>query len=75
MTLELKHLNDLLRCNKNIKIGFIENTNTLEIKILSKIILTLELESNNLEDNASIIYDSIVNLENITLYIPKIYTP
>lgn len=75
MTLELKHLNDLLRCNKNIKIGFIENTNTLEIKNLSKIILTLELESNNLEDNASIIYDSIVNLENITLYIPKIYIP
>lgn len=75
MTLELKYLNDLLRCNKNIKIGFIENTNTLEIKNLSKIILTLELESNNLEDNASIIYDSIVNLENITLYIPKIYIP
>ena len=75
MTLELKHLDDLLRCNKNIKIGFIENTNKLEIKNLSKIILTLELESNSLEDNAGIIYDSIVNLENITLYIPKIYIP
>ncbi|MDO7205303.1 hypothetical protein Q5M85_15380 [Paraclostridium bifermentans] len=45
MTLDFKHLNDLLKCNKNIKIGFIENTNTLEIKNLSKILLTLDLKA------------------------------
>lgn len=75
MTLDFKHLNDLLKCNKNIKIGFIENTNTLEIKNLSKILLTLDLKSNDIEDNAKIIYDTITSLENITLYIPKIYIP
>ncbi len=75
MTLDFKHLNDLLKCNKNIKIGFIENTNTLEIKNLSKIILTLDLKSNIIEDNAKIIYEAITSLENITLYIPKIYIP
>lgn len=75
MTLDFKHLNDLLKCNKNIKIGFIENTNTLEIKNLSKILLTLDLKSNIIEDNAKIIYESITTLENITLYIPKIYIP
>lgn len=73
MTLDFKHLNDLLKCNKNIKIGFIENTNTLEIKNLSKILLTLDLKSNSIEDNAKIIYEVITSLENITLYIPKIY--
>ncbi|GAA0099491.1 hypothetical protein [Paraclostridium bifermentans] len=75
MTLDFKHLNDLLKCNKNIKIGFIENTNTLEIKNLSKILLTLDLKSNVIENNAKIIYDTITSLENITLYIPKIYIP
>ncbi|MEN2257660.1 hypothetical protein AAIB48_07745 [Paraclostridium benzoelyticum] len=75
MTLDSKHLNDLLKCNKNIKIGFIENTNILEIKNLSKIILTLNLTSNSIEDNAKIIYESITSLKNITLYIPKIYIP
>lgn len=75
MTLDFKHLNDLLKCNKNIKIGFIENTNTLEIKNLSKILLTLDLQSNDIENNAKIIYDTITSLENITLYIPKIYIP
>ncbi|MEG2983124.1 MAG: hypothetical protein ACRCYC_11470 [Paraclostridium sp.] len=75
MTIELKHLEHLLKCNKHIKLQFIENTTFLEIKNLSKIILKLELKSNNLEDNASIIYDAITNLNDITLYIPKIYIP
>lgn len=75
MTLDFKHLNDLLKCNKNIKIGFIENTNALEIKNLSKILSTVDLKSNDIENNAKIIYEAITSLENITLYIPKIYIP
>lgn len=75
MTLNAKHLNDLLKCNKNIKMEFIKNTNTLEIKNLSKLLSTLELKSNSIEENAKIIYDTITSLENITLYIPKIYIP
>lgn len=73
MNIQLKQLEDLLKCNKHIKISFLENTNILEIKNLSKVILNLELDSNNLEDNAIIIYNAITNLEGITLYIPKIY--
>lgn len=75
MTINLKHLEDLLRCNNHIKIGFINETNILEVKASYKVVLTLELPSNTLEDNAQIIYDAIVSLENITLYIPKIYIP
>lgn len=75
MTIQLKHLEDLLRCNNHIKIQFIEGTNLLEVKCNYKVILNLELPSNSLGDNAQIIYDSIVSLEDITLYIPKIYIP
>ncbi|MGL5712870.1 MAG: hypothetical protein ACRCX2_07615 [Paraclostridium sp.] len=75
MTINLKHLEDLLRCNNHLKIGFIDGTNILEVKASYKVILTLELSNNSLEDNAQTIYDSITSLENITLYIPKIYIP
>lgn len=75
MTINLKHLEDLLKCNNHIKIGFIDNSNILEVKSSYKVVLTLELPNNVLEDNTQIIYDSITNLENITLYIPKIYIP
>ncbi|MDU5021932.1 MAG: hypothetical protein E6269_15420, partial [Clostridiales bacterium] len=68
-----KHLEDLLRCNKNIKIKFIDNSNILEIKNLSTVIAKIEFHNNNLEENSEYIYNTLVNLENITLYIPKIY--
>ena len=71
--IEFKHLEDLLRCNKNIKIKFIDNSNILEIKNLSTVIAKIEFHNNNLEENSEYIYNTLVNLENITLYIPKIY--
>lgn len=73
MKIEFKHLEDLLRCNKNIKIKFIDNSNILEIKNLSTVIAKIEFHNNNLEENSEYIYNTLVNLENITLYIPKIY--
>ena len=73
MRIEFKHLEDLLRCNKNIKIKFIDNSNILEIKNLSTVIAKIEFHNNNLEENSEYIYNTLVNLENITLYIPKIY--
>ncbi|CEN23981.1 Uncharacterised protein [[Clostridium] sordellii] len=73
MRIEFKHLEDLLRCNKNIKIKFIDNSNILEIKNLSTVITKVEFPNNNLEENSEYIYNTLVNLENITLYIPKIY--
>ena len=73
MRIEFKHLEDLLRCNKNLKIKFIDNSNILEIKNLSTVIAKIEFHNNNLEENSEYIYNTLVNLENITLYIPKIY--
>lgn len=73
MRIKFKHLEDLLRCNKNIKIKFIDNSNILEIKNLSTVIAKIEFHNNNLEENSEYIYNTLVNLENITLYIPKIY--
>lgn len=73
MRIEFKHLEDLLRCNKNIKIKFIDDSNILEIKNLSTVIAKIEFHNNNLEENSEYIYNTLVNLENITLYIPKIY--
>ncbi|WP_270505173.1 hypothetical protein [Paraclostridium sordellii] len=73
MRIEFKHLEDLLRCNKNIKIKFIDNSNILEIKNLSTVIAKIEFHNNNLEENSEYIYNTLVNLENITIYIPKIY--
>lgn len=75
MNINLKHLEDLLKCNKHIKIEFINGTNILEVKSNYNVVLTLELSNNSLECNSQIIYDSITKLDNITLYIPKIYIP
>ena len=53
MRIEFKHLEDLLRCNKNIKIKFIDNSNILEIKNLSTVIAKIEFHNNNLEEKAT----------------------
>ena len=66
-------LQNLLKCNTGIKLVFRENSNILDDYLYSDIITTLELENNNIENNSSTIYNSIVNLDNITIYIPKIY--
>ena len=54
-------LQNLLKCNKGMKLVF------------SDIILSLNLNINNIEDNAEFIYNSITRLDNVTIYIPKIY--
>lgn len=66
-------LQNLLKCNTGIKLVFRENSNILDVYLYSDIITTLELENNNIESNSNTIYNSIVNLDNITIYIPKIY--
>jgi thioredoxin reductase len=73
MIIDMEILGNLLRLNKHIKIEFIENTNTLEIKSNNTVLSTIELKNNILEDNAQFIYDTITNLTDINLYIPKIY--
>ncbi|MGL5312122.1 MAG: hypothetical protein ACRC92_02630 [Peptostreptococcaceae bacterium] len=66
-------LKDLLRCNKGMKLDFRENTNILDVYTYNTVILTIELKDNNIEKNSELIYNSIINLDNITMYIPKVY--
>ena len=66
-------LQNLLKCNKGMKLVFRENSNILDIYLYNDIVLTLELNNYSIENNSDIIYNSIINLDNITLYIPKIY--
>lgn len=74
MTIDYKVLSKLLECNKNLKLQFRnEDNNNLDIIIYNKVISSIVLNNNNIEENSEIIYNHIINLENITLYIPKIY--
>ncbi|WP_373599680.1 hypothetical protein [Paraclostridium bifermentans] len=73
MNIEFKHLEKLLNCNTHVKLNLLDKDNILEIKANYKVISTLELSNNNLEDNAKLIYDKLINLDGITLYIPKVY--
>ena len=63
----------LLKCNKGMKLVFRDNSNILDVYLFSDIILSLNLNINNIEDNAEFIYNSITRLDNVTIYIPKIY--
>lgn len=75
MTMNINYdiLQNFLRCNKNIKLNFRENSSILDVGSYSQVILTLELDSCDLISNSKLIYDSITKLDGVTMYIPKIY--
>lgn len=73
MNINYDILQNFLRCNKNIKLNFRENSNILDVVSYSQVILTLELDSCDLLSNSKLIYDSITKLDGVTMYIPKIY--
>lgn len=73
MKITYDNLKDLLRCNSGMKLEFRENTNILDVFLYNKPIFNIELENNSIEDNCDKIYNSIVSIENITMYIPKVY--
>ena len=66
-------LQNLLKCNKGMELIFRDGSNILDVYLFSDIILSLNLNINNIEDNAEFIYNSITRLDNVTIYIPKIY--
>lgn len=66
-------LKNLLRCNKGMKLEFRDNTTILDICMYNQVISSIELKDNNIEDNCEIIYNSVIAIDNITMYIPKIY--
>lgn len=73
MKIDYSILNNLVKNNKGMKLIFRDGSNVLDIYISNVLVLTLELESQDLENNSELIYNNIVNLENVTMYIPKIY--
>ena len=73
MRITYEILQNLLKCNKGMKLVFRENSNILDLFLYNDIVLTLELNDDSIENNSDLIYNSIINLDNITLYIPKIY--
>lgn len=73
MKINYEILKNFLRCNNGIKLILRDNSNILDIYLLNSIILSLKLDNNNLEDNAELIYNSITSLDNVTMFIPKIY--
>ena len=73
MRITYEILQNLLKCNTGIKLVFRDNSNVLDIYLYSDIILTLELKNSSIENNSHTIYNSIVDLDNVTIYIPKIY--
>ena len=73
MKITYDNLKDLLRCNSGMKLEFRENTNILDVFLYNKPIFNIELENNSIEDNCDKIYNSIVSIENKTMYIPKVY--
>jgi hypothetical protein len=66
-------LKNLLKFNNGMTLEFREKTNTLDILLYKKVILTIELPSNSIEENSELIYNSIIQLADIQMYIPKIY--
>ncbi len=73
MKINYNILQNLLKCNKGMKLIFRDNSNMLDVYLFSDIILSLDLNINNIEDNAELIYNSIISLDDVTIYIPKIY--
>lgn len=66
-------LKNLLNHNKNIKLKLDNNTNILNIYVNKEIILSLKLDTNDIESNSKLIYNSITSLDDVNMYIPKIF--
>ena len=48
-------LQNLLKCNKGMKLVFRENSNILDIFLYNDIVLTLKLNDDSIENNSDII--------------------
>ena len=68
-----KILDKLVRLNRGMNLKFREGTNILDVNIYNKTLLTLELESTNLDKHSEYVYNKIIELENVTMYIPSVY--
>lgn len=73
MKIHHRILNNLIKNNSGMKLILRDDSSTLDIYISNNLVLTLKLENGDIESNSEFIYNSIINLENINMYIPKIY--
>ena len=71
MTINYDILQNLLRCNKNLKLQ-LEN-NILNVTLNYEVVYSLRLDTNSIEENCELIYNTITSLDGITIYIPKVY--
>ncbi|SHG96353.1 hypothetical protein [Tepidibacter thalassicus] len=69
----MNKLNDLLRLNKHIQIEFIKELEIVKILYKGNVISSIPFKHTSIESNPDIIYNYITSLENINLYIPKVY--
>lgn len=68
-----KILDKLVRLNRGMNLKLRDNTNILDVNIYNQTLLTLELESTDLDKHSEYIYNRIIELENVTMYIPSVY--
>ncbi|MBC5996618.1 hypothetical protein EAI30_05895 [Romboutsia ilealis] len=73
MKIHHRILNNLIKNNNGMKLILRDDSSTLDIYISNNLVLTLKLENGDIESNSEFIYNSIINLENVNMYIPKIY--
>ncbi|SHK06897.1 hypothetical protein [Tepidibacter formicigenes] len=70
----MNNLNNLLRLNKHFKIELIKEEKIVKIFYKGSIIGFVPFKNDSIEDNPNLIYNYITSLENVNLYIPKVYT-
>lgn len=69
----IKILNKLVRLNKGMNLKLRKGTTTLDVNIYNQTLLTLDLECDNVDKHSEYIYNKIIELENVTMYIPSVY--
>lgn len=69
----IKILDKLVRLNRGMNLKLREGTTTLDVNIYNKTILTLDLDCDNVDKHSEYIYNKIIELENVTMYIPSVY--
>lgn len=68
-----KILDKLIKLNKGMNLQLDEDTNIVNLNHYNQTITSLQLECNNLEKHSEYIYNHIINLQNVTMYIPSVY--
>ncbi len=69
----MNKLSKLLQYNKHISIEIISEEKKLNIFDKNEIIKSIDFPFNDLKEHSDYIYNLIILIDNINLYIPKIY--